>query len=485
MRNQITRARTVVGAVIGLAVGAMTLSACDHLKDEFLKPQNPGTVDGGQVGSPSAAAALKIGAMGKLKLIGSDPSPSAGFAYSSIWVASGLMTDEFSNSDFQNSQNDIDARTMSPDNGASDYGNITQARGFIREAITAETKYEPQKTADIGELYLALAFTEMTLAENFCSGIPLGSNNGININYNTPEFKPLTNAEVYAKAREHIDSALTVLGTATDAASTAVRQATLITEARIIIDQATDQNRAAQTAAAAALVPASTVPSTFQYLWSTSTANNSDDLGIWQFNNSVGRMTVGDSVITYAGKTYQTLNAIPFASSNDPRVPVATGKSLGLSSEDGTTPFFLQQIWKNRDDPQPMVSGIDARLIEAEAALNNNNIPGMMTILNALRATPPKIGTFQPAAMGNLATPATFDDATSLFFREKAFWTYGRGQRLSDLRRLVRQYDRLQQNVFPSGQHYKGGSYGSDVNFPVPDTERSNPQFTGCLNRNA
>jgi hypothetical protein len=110
----------------------------------------------------------------------------------------------------------------------------------------------------------------------------------------------------------------------------------------------------------------------------------------------------------------------------------------------------------------------------------------MMTILNALRASPPTIGgTFTPAAMAPLATPATQAEAISLFFREKAFWTFGRGQRLSDLRRLVRQYGRTQDQVFPSGQHYKGGSYGTDVNFPVPDVERANPQFTGCIDRSA
>ena len=132
-----------------------------------------------------------------------------------------------------------------------------------------------------------------------------------------------------------------------------------------------------------------------------------------------------------------------------------------------------------------MVSGIDARLIEAEAALNASDFGGMTTILNALRATPPKIGAYQPAAMGALATPATQDEAIYQFFREKAFWTFGRGQRLSDLRRLVRQYGRTQDQVFPTGQHYKGGSYGSDVNFPVPDAERVNPQFQGCIDRNA
>lgn len=485
MRLKLIRARSFAGATaMGLAVGVMALSGCDHLKDEFLKPQNPGVVDQGAVGSPAAAAALKIGAMGKLKLIGSDPSPSAGFAYSSIWVASGLMSDEFSNSDFQNSQNDIDQRTMSPDNGASDYGNITQARGFIRDAINAETQYEPDKKVDIAELWLALGFDEMTLAENFCNGIPLGSAKGGVVDYSSPEFKPLTDAQVYAVALNHVDSALTILATVTAPSDTANRtflqRAALITKARIMIDQ--DKQNAG---AAAALVPASVVPSSYQYLWSTSPSNNNDDLGIWSFNNSVGRMTVGDSAITISGTTYYTLNAIPFASANDPRVPVLVGKSAGLSSEDGLTPFFLQQVWKNRDDPQPMVSGIDARLTEAEAALNANDFTTMTSILNGLRAAPPAIGNFQPAAMAPLAAPTTFDDATSLFFREKAFWTFGRGQRLKDLRRLVRQYGRQQDQVFPSGQHYKGGSYGSDVNFPVPDAERVNPQFQGCIDRNA
>jgi hypothetical protein len=178
---------------------------------------------------------------------------------------------------------------------------------------------------------------------------------------------------------------------------------------------------------------------------------------------------------------------IPFASLNDPRVPILKGTDAKLPAEDGgLTPLFIQQIYKGRDDPIPMVSGIDARLIEAEAKLGSSDFAGMMTILNALRTAPPKIGNFQPATMTAIATtPTTKDAATSLFFREKAFWQFGRGQRLSDLRRLVRQYGRTQDKVFPVGQHYKGGVFGTDVAFPVPDAERINPQFTGCLDRNA
>ncbi|HEX3865952.1 MAG TPA: hypothetical protein VHV78_04335, partial [Gemmatimonadaceae bacterium] len=130
-------------------------------------------------------------------------------------------------------------------------------------------------------------------------------------------------------------------------------------------------------------------------------------------------------------------------------------------------------------------SGIDARLYEAEARLNASDIPGMMTILNALRASKQTIGTVAIPALTPLATPPDQASATALLFREKAFWTFGRGQRLPDLRRLIRQYKLTQDHVFPSGPYFKGGSYGTDVNFPVPNSEQVNPLFTACLDRNA
>lgn len=474
MLMQSDRARWVLRSTAALAALAL-LAACD-VKNELLQPQNPGIVDQSAVGSPLAAAALKVGAMGRLKWVVSDPSP-AGFGGSSIWEASALMTDEFMNSDFQNSQNDLDARTVSPDNSATNYTHTTQARGFIRDAINAEKAFEPQKTADIGELYMAMGFIEMTLAENFCNGIPLGFNNAGVVDYSAPDFKPHTDAEVFQVAITHYDSALTILGSATDVNSVAVREATLIAKARTLVDLG-------QFSQAAALVPTSAVPTTYQYDFITQASSNGDDLGIWTINNSVGRYSVGDSVVTYGGKQFTTLNAIPFVELGDPRVPVAKGTDLKQPAEDGQTPFFIQQIWKNRDDPIPMVSGLDARLIEAEAKLQAADYAGMMTILNGLRAAPPKIGNFQPGTMAALAVPATKDAATRLFFREKALWQFGRGYRLQDLRRMVRQYSYNQAQVFPTGQQYKGVAYGTDTNFPVADAERVNPQFSGCIDRN-
>ena len=101
----------------------------------------------------------------------------------------------------------------------------------------------------------------------------------------------------------------------------------------------------------------------------------------------------------------------------------------------------------------------------------------------------PPLGEVQPDAtkLPALTTPATKDAAINLLFREKAFWEFGRGFRLGDLRRLVRQYNRPVDQVFPVGEHYRGGAYGPDVNLPVPQAEENNPELSGpaCIDRKA
>jgi hypothetical protein len=205
---------------------------------------------------------------------------------------------------------------------------------------------------------------------------------------------------------------------------------------------------------------------------------------IWSLNasQSSARYAVGDS-FDLSGTIK---SALPFASAKDPRVPVSGGSSANAKTPgiDKSTPW-VGAMWTARTQPIIVVSGVDARLIEAEAKLNAADYAGMTAILNALRATPPSLGPITPTAMSALTAPTTKDAAVDLFFREKAFWQFGRGQRLGDLRRLVRQYGRSADSVFPSGTFYKGGSYSTDVNAPVPDVEKSNPLFTGCIDRNA
>jgi hypothetical protein len=243
----------------------------------------------------------------------------------------------------------------------------------------------------------------------------------------------------------------------------------------------------ANAGAAATLV--ASVPTTFVYDMTFS--SNSGSNGMWSLNNSTARIGVADSFDIIGGQVTVIKNALPFVSANDPRVPTLNGDLATPSKvppEDGITkPFYLSLLYKGQFDPLVLASGVDARLYEAEAKLQTNDIAGMMTILNALRTSTqrPVIGVTTIPAMAALPTPANATDATSLLFREKAFWTFGRGQRLPDLRRLIRQYGRTDAQVFPTGPYFKGGNYGTDENFPVPSSEQVNPLFTQCIDRKA
>jgi len=123
-----------------------------------------------------------------------------------------------------------------------------------------------------------------------------------------------------------------------------------------------------------------------------------------------------------------------------------------------------------------VADGIEARLIEAEALLQTPDLPGMTGILNDLRAA---------QDLDPLAVPGTQAEGVDLLFSERAFWMFATGHRLGDMRRLIRQYGRSADTVFPSGSYIKGGNYGDDVNLPIPQEEGNNPNAAGCLDRNA
>jgi hypothetical protein len=92
--------------------------------------------------------------------------------------------------------------------------------------------------------------------------------------------------------------------------------------------------------------------------------------------------------------------------------------------------------------------------------------------------------------MAALTDPGTKVGRENLLFREKAFWQFGRGHRLGDLRRLIRDYGRAADGSdtggYPIGSHPKGGVFSGDLNLPVGTPEQTgNPNFSGCLDRKA
>ena len=456
MLRKMNRARWILsGAAVAVAP---VFSGCD-IKQELLAPQNPSIIDPSSVNSPAAAAGLRVGAIGQLK------SRTAGGE--SVWLYGGLLADEWKSSDTFSQRNETDQRSIQTNNGNTQgaYNSLQQARGYTRTAIEKSMEFTPDAKGDIAEMWFTLAFLEMTLAENFCNGTPMSNTiNGVPIYGN-----PLTNAQVYAIAITHYDSAL-ALATGTDAKSVSIKNAASIGKARTLLNLG-------QQSAAGPLVSA--VPTNYAYLMTFD--QTTGDQQLWSLNNSAGRYTVGDSVDNITGRIP---NAIPFFSAKDPRVPTASPTSP--KPFDGVTPLRTQQVYPGRSDPVPLVSGIDARLIEAETKMVAGDFAGMMTTLNALRTASQRIGPLTVPAMAALTTtPTTKDAAVDLLFREAAFWQFGRGQRLPNLRREIRLYGKTQDQLFPTGKFHKEGVFGVDVNIPVPDAELTNPNFHGCLDRKA
>ena len=66
MIKQMTRARWAIAAGIASVV---FVAACDRVKTELLAPQNPGLVDPSAVSTPTAALALRVGAIGRYKQV--------------------------------------------------------------------------------------------------------------------------------------------------------------------------------------------------------------------------------------------------------------------------------------------------------------------------------------------------------------------------------------------------------------------------------
>jgi hypothetical protein len=90
--------------------------------------------------------------------------------------------------------------------------------------------------------------------------------------------------------------------------------------------------------------------------------------------------------------------------------------------------------------------------------------------------------------MSALTDPGSASARIDLLFRERAFWTFGRGQRVGDLRREIRVYNKTAAQVFPGEggvNPRKNSNYGPDVNLPVPQAERNNFKFGGCTDRKA
>jgi hypothetical protein len=453
------------GRAIVIAALLVVSPACST--DSILEVEDPDLIMPSNVNSLTGARAVANGALGRFI------NMTAGAE--GTWLYGGLLTDEWSTSStfIQNDETDQRKVQLLNTQVTNFYRNVNRVRTATNQAIPLLQQYDSTNKALIAEMYFARGFAEMQLALDFCNGIPLSDGAGTDVVYDSPR----TGQEVFTKAVASFDTAIARAGT--DAQSVLVATAAKIGKGRALMAL----NDYAGAAASVAGIPTAF---RYQHTFSLTTTTNI----IWGQGFSAKRYSVGDS-IDGNNRDIFVRNAIPFTSAKDPRLPVTDTKFTPPATvgQDGGTVMRLTTLY-DRLTPIDVVNGTDARLIEAENQLKLGDVAGWLATLNGLRNGPNRVltigtVTLSATALPNLVDPGTNDARVSLLFREKAFWTFARGQRLGDSRRLVRQYGRASTAVFPEGVHFKAGNFGSDVNLPVVTDEENNPNFTGCLDRNA
>ena len=435
---------------------AIALAGCST--DEIVSVETPDIVDPSNVESPSGANAVRIGALTRLNLSTSGDE--------GLFLLGGLFADEFNNGDSFIARQEIDRRSITPENTFLLAANRTLHRARIgaAQAIDLLEQYAPTAPGwQVAEMHFVQAYVINLLAEHYCDGLAFSSVVGGVEEYGAP----VTTAAAFDDALQIATEGLAkVTGTTTN--DTRVQNALRVLRGRILLNL----NRAAEAATSVAGVPTSC-----QYVIQHSPNTQSNQF--WAFNNSARRYSVSNN----EGGT-----GLNFATAADPRVPVCEGgtaacTAIGVTQairDDLSRPLYVQTLWTNNAASVAIIRGAEARMIEAEAQLKGGNAAGALATINAARAT---VTGLTPLADAG-SDPARVDQ----LFRERAFWNFGRGTRVGDMRRLIRQYNRNASSVFPVGTWHKGGTYSADVNIPVPLQESNNPNIPSgntCTNRDA
>ena len=377
----------------------------------------------------------------------------------------GLLTDELGAAYNNEVYRAIDRRDFSDEtiNTGTSYSLLHRVRGQASLAIGLLARYAPGRETLIGHAYALQGYAEIFLADVYCSGIPLST---LDFDGDFTYRPGSTTEEVYEHAVALLDSAVVFA-----ADSARIVHLARVGRARALL-------ALGRFGEAAATV--SEVPDDFVYAVSYAPE--------FAFSNFARLETSDRDHWDYTVLDREGVNGLDYVSSGDPRTVV---RSLPKNSTRGVPVHFPLKYAEDGSSPIVLASGIEARLIEAEAALREGDVAKWLGILNHLRRT--AWTSIEPAVTGplpDLADPGSESARVDLLFRERAFWLFLTGQRQGDLRRLIRHYGRTPGQIYPAGAYQDastpGLSYGADVDIPVPPSESAvNPHYNGCIARGA
>lgn len=467
-------------SLCGVAVCVVMLSAgligCHNLTGDQALPA--GTQDPSFYNSATGAIGMRNGAISAF-----------GQELPDYIIVTGLLTDELTDVSTLNPASalanggvvvdPVDERILpaqsfgAPGGYASDatYGKLQGLRTTLLQAIGQLTKYDslakdttvlPLALGRVyrGELYALYGYTEVMLADLFCSGIPLST---IDFQKDFTYKAGSKTADVYWDAISHLDTAF-----ALSADSENIQNLARIGLGRAYLDLAYT-NPKYLTAAADDVF---TVPAGFLY----------QALEFWHANTGLNIINQTATVSNREG-TY----GLPYLADADPRT-ADTSQTVQVNQHSVAAGFpivYAAGLSGSGRAPVTVASGVEGVLIQAEAALRSGG-GNWLSLLNTLRTTKGLQPLTDPGQ--SLAGAAADSARLSLVFQERAAWLYMTGHRQGDLRRQLRQYSQYwprEDHVYPSGRYLGQGSgfYGTDVTAPIPPNEYINPLFHGCISR--
>ncbi len=462
MRATFHPPRSARRAVLVAASLALGVAACS--RTELLAVETPDQIRPIDAASPNGAAAIRAGALRDFAQF------FGGTTNVGINIYVGLLSDELINA--RPGADHIDQRAFNENTfPAAAWNKFSDTYTQNIRAVRALNEFVPAsatRSQQIGQLYALQGITLSIAGELFCNGVPISS-----VDDAAPEAATLfTTTQMFERAIVQADSALTVLGTT--AADQNFRYLARVAKARAQLNLARYAAAGATVAAGGDGAGSIAVPTSWQYAVEFSQTTLVNTVFDWMVNTA-----------NFGPSDQEGGNGLNFRTALDPRVQTSTTTRLG---QDGSTPVYTILGYANGGAPSTLVSGVTARMIEAEAALQAGDPVTWLAKLNEARsdATVRTLRNISASALvlPPLVDPGTADARVSLTFRERAFWFYLTATRVGDLRRLQRQYGRTAATVWPTGAYFKGGTYGSDVTLTPSFAERNNTAYTGCTDRN-
>jgi hypothetical protein len=448
--------RSFAGAVVVLLAG---VPACG-----LLDTNPPNIVGTEALNTPAAAATKRLGAISIFALakdgdfepvgIPGNPDPSHSNDFSDGYILwSGTLGDEFVNPGFIPSRTEVDLRLAQPTTAGLGelFQSLARARSAAEDAAVSLQTYgtDPNTDTGIPEMNALAGYTYVFFGEGFCSGVPVSHVVNDQIEYG----QPLTTTQVLDTAIARFSVAL---AHPSIAPGDPIYSLASVGLGRALLDEGHFPEAAAAVAS---------VPPEFVYETEHATTPAALHNGVFEALNN------GE----FGTEDIEGGNGLPYVSAEDIRVQ---GDS-GVASDNNTETWFPSK-YSGFDASVTLADYVEAQLIIAESELQAGSTAAMTQRLNDLRAA---------IALDPLPAAGSLDAAVDQLFSERAFWLFATGHRLGDMRRLIRQYGRDPETVFPTGDWFKGGlTYGTDVNLPLPRREQNNPNVPnggdGCLDRN-